>query len=257
MLDKRRVLKSRSVHTVIACLSLALVLVAGGCKKNGSPSLGNSTVSPNDFLSSRNYNQLNVEVQYIQGYQPSAATISNLNAFLQARLNKPNGIHITQKAISISHKSAYSLSDIRSIESANRTQNVSGQTVAAYIFFADGDYAANSGSSFVLGIEYGNSSIVMFEKTIQNLSGGVGQPSIATLESTVSEHEFGHMLGLVNNGSAMVSSHQDGANGKHCNDKSCLMYYSVETSDVVANLVGGVPGLDANCLADLHANGGQ
>jgi predicted Zn-dependent protease len=246
-----------TINAFVICLCLALGLFAGGCKKAASPSLGNSTVSPNDFLSSHTYNQLNVEVQYISGYQPSATTISNLSAFLQARLNKPNGIHITQKAISISHQSSYSLSDIRNIESANRTQNVSGQTVAAYIFFADGDYAANSGSSFVLGMEYGNSSIVMFEKTIQNLSGGVGQPSVATLETTVSEHEFGHMLGLVNNGTAMVSGHQDSGNGKHCNNKNCLMYFSVETSDVVNNLLGGVPGLDANCMADLHANGGQ
>jgi predicted Zn-dependent protease len=257
MLIYKLLSRKNKITTLVICLCFALGVFAGGCKKSGSPSLGNGTVSPGDFLSSHNYDQMNVEVQYISGYQPSAATISNLSSFLQARLNKPNGIHITQKALSISHQSSYSLSDIRNIESANRTQNVSGHTVAAYIFFADGDYASNSGSSFVLGMQYGNSSIVMFEKTIQNLSGGVGQPSVATLETTVSEHEFGHMFGLVNNGSPMVSSHQDASNGKHCNNKNCLMYYSVETSDVVNNLIGGVPSLDANCMADLHANGGQ
>jgi hypothetical protein len=238
-------------------LAIAILFIYSGCKKSNPFSPGNNGVTPNDFLSSRNYDKMTVEVQYIAGYQPSSATVSNLTTFLQSRLNKPGGINVTQKAISISGKSSYSLTDIEAIEHANRTQNTSGSTVTAYVFFVDGDYAGNAGSSQVLGITYGNSSIVIFEKTIQSLSGGVGQPSVSTLESTVSEHEFGHVLGLVNNGTSMQSSHQDTPHGKHCTSTSCLMYYSVETSDVVANLLGGIPSLDANCLNDLHGNGGR
>ncbi|HEV7232019.1 MAG TPA: peptidase [Bacteroidia bacterium] len=249
----------KASHLFRSAISLSIValFVFAGCKKTNPASPGNNGVTSGDFLSSRNYDKMTVEIQYIAGYQPSSATIGNLTSFLQSRLNKPAGINVTQKAISISGKSAYSLIDIQAIEHANRTQNTSGSTITAYVFFADGDYAGNAGSSQVLGITYGFSSIVIFEKTIQNLSGGVGQPSVSTLESTVSEHEFGHALGLVNNGTSMQASHQDTPHGKHCTSTSCLMYYSVETSDVVANLLGGIPTLDANCLNDLHANGGR
>jgi hypothetical protein len=36
------------------------------------------------------------------------------------------------------------------------------------------------------------------------------------------------------------------------------MYYAAETTDILGFLISGpVPDLDANCLADLKANGGK
>jgi hypothetical protein len=56
----------------------------------------------------------------------------------------------------------------------------------------------------------------------------------------------------------MVNNHQDEANGRHCTNSNCLMYYEAETSDLVANLLGNtVPALDNHCLEDLRANGGK
>jgi hypothetical protein len=100
--------------------------------------------------------------------------------------------------------------------------------------------------------------MVIFEKTIREFSGGLGKPSATTLETTVSLHEFGHILGLTNNGTPMQSAHQDEPNGKHCNNKDCLMYWAVENSNIISTLTGGnIPQLDAQCVADLKANGGR
>ena len=153
----------------------------------------------------------------------------------------------------------YNLSQIQDIENANRKMVTSGSTITAYILYVDKEYSGTASSQGkVLGINYQTSSIVMFENTIAQFSGGLTQPSRSLLETTVVEHEFGHVLGLVNNGTAMLNSHQDVANGKHCNNTSCLMYYSVETSDVVKNLLGSSPpDLDANCQTDLRDNGGK
>ena len=129
---------------------------------------------------------------------------------------------------------------------------------AKYFFFADADYAGNSGDAKVLGVAYGSSSMAIFEKIVQDYSGGLTQPAVTTLESTVIHHEFAHILGLVNNGTAMQAAHQDEAHGRHCNNKGCLMYYAAETTDIVGLLTGGnVPQLDASCIADLQANGGR
>lgn len=217
-----------------------------------------SLIVANDFLSDKKYDKLIVEIQFIEGFQPKATSVDRLKTFLQERLKKPAGISVTENAIPSPGLAAYSLEDIREVEKAGRTQQPHEKTLTAYIFFADGDYAGNSGDSKVLGIAYGRTSMVIFEKTIKEYSGGLTQPPVGTLESTVIQHELGHTLGLVNNGTSMESEHQDEPHGKHCNDKNCLMYYTAETTDIVGNLTGGnVPELDANCLEDLRANGGN
>ena len=236
---------------------LLLLAFLAGCHKE-SASVANNNIVPNDFLSDKKYDQLVVEIQYVTGNAPTSGTLANLQQFLQQRLNKSSGITLTQNAIPSPGKSVYSADDVQNIENAHRTQSTNNKTLTAYFFFADGDYASNSGNSKVLGFAYGSSSMAIFEKTIQGLSGGLGQPSVTVLESAVLLHEFGHILGLVNNGTPMQAAHQDVANGKHCDDQNCLMYYSVETSDVVANIAGGnIPALNASCINDLVGNGGK
>ena len=94
--------------------------------------------------------------------------------------------------------------------------------------------------------------------TILQNSGGIGQVSRTKLYSTVLEHEFGHLMGLVDLGSPMITNHKDGAHGNHCNNQNCLMYYASETTDLLGFLLtGNIPALDANCANDLHANGGR
>jgi hypothetical protein len=243
-------------HKLFCFSALVSVIAINSCKKE-TTTFGR-TESPTDFLSSKNCDKLTVEVQYMSGCAPDPATLNTVLAFLQSRLNKGAGINIIQERISAQGKASYSLQDLQNIENTSRTQKNSGATAVAYFLFVDGDYALNSGNSKVLGITYSGSSVAVFENSIKSLSGGLGQPQVTVLESTVSEHEWGHLMGLVNDGTGMLVNHQDAANGKHCGNTSCLMYYSVETSNVVGNLLGGnIPPLDAECLNDLRANGGK
>lgn len=244
----------------------AFVLLLSGCLffscKKSSTNSPNApallTVSANDYLSATNYDKLIIQIQYVNGLQPSAGAVQDLKTFLSQRLNKPNGVEVTYSNINSPGKSVYTIDDIRSIESINRTVKHEGRTITAYILFLDGAYSQNNGNLKTLGIAYGGSSMVIFEKTIRDLSGGLGQPSESSVEVTVCEHEFGHVLGLVNNGTGMTTAHQDEPHGKHCSNTSCLMYYATETSDMISNLLGNnVPVLDANCINDLKANGGK
>lgn len=236
-------------------LPLLVAGCSGGSEMRPGPTVA---VSPNSFLSSSPYTSLVIELVSVSGFSPSSTTVDNVKTFLQARLNKPSGITVMLRTVASPGKTAYTVDDIKTIENAERKQKPSGTTLTAFLLLLDGDYAGNSGSSKVLGLAYGTSSMCLFEKTVREFSGGVGKPTVTTLETAVIEHEFGHVLGLVNNGTALQSSHQDGANGKHCINQNCLMYFNVETSDVVGNLLGGsVPALDAACLADLQGNGGK
>lgn len=225
---------------------------------NGSNNLNIGAVgsSANDLLSSANYTNIQVEIQYAAGFAPPQGSIDYLRTFLNSRLNKPGGIIITTNQVDAPGQASYSLSDIRGIEDESRTQFTDGNTIAVYFYFADGSYSENEN---VLGIAHRNTSMVLFQSRIEELSGSPGQISTQMMTSTVLAHEFAHILGLVNIGTNMQTAHEDSANEHHCDNENCLMYYAVESAAGLNDLFGmsSPPDLDANCLNDLAANGGK
>lgn len=254
---------SRRILNLLLLASLAFLFTTcssdgpePGGGANGNLNKGAVGSSANDLLSSANYNTLKVEIQYAAGFAPPQGSVNYLRNFLNQRLNKPGGITVTSTQIDAPGQSAYTVAELRAIEDESRTQFTSGNTLAVYFFFADGNYSQNSN---VLGIAHRNTSMVLFQKRIEEVSGGVGQVSTQLLTSTVMAHEFAHILGLVNNGTAMQTDHQDDANGAHCDNEECLMYFAVENAGNINDLIGmsSPPDLDANCLNDLEANGGK
>lgn len=238
----------KPVKLVLAIL--LFIVSTEACKKDKREWL--LPIKPHDFLTSKKYKSLTIEITYVEGHQPTGDALTNLENFLNDRLNKTDGIHYKYKSISSPGKATYSIDDLRDIEKKQRASYSRHKELVAFVFFADAPYSDGD----VLGIAYGNSSIGIFEKSIEDHSGGIGQPQQDILETTVLEHEFGHLMGLVDNGTDMVTAHN--ADGKHCNNQDCLMYYAVETSNIMANIIGGsVPELDNNCIADLRKNGGK
>ncbi|HMK04925.1 MAG TPA: hypothetical protein VK489_12065 [Ferruginibacter sp.] len=243
------------------CSFFLLSIIA--CKKSDNPtglpsinSENNKAVgaSANDLLGAAKYTSVKIEIQYMPGFQPDAAAVNNLASFLNTLINKPGGVTVTQTQIASAGKAVLSLNDIATIEKNNRTVYTSGSQVGVYFLFTDANYSEGN----VLGIAYRNTSMSLMGKTIHDNSGGLGQASRTKLESTVLEHEFAHILGLVDIGSPMQTNHKDAAHGNHCSNTSCLMYYASETTDILGFLLtGNIPVLDANCRADLTANGGK
>lgn len=245
---------------------LVFVLLFSACTKEDEPvgetpddTPDNLIIKPNDFLSESRYIKLVVEITSVQGFEPSAAAVNQMKVFLENRLNKSGGIIIITNSIPSPGKSSYSLADIKEIEENYRTSFPEGKTLAAWFFFADADYAKNEGNSKVLGIAYSSASMAVFEKTVHEFSGGFWKPAKEILEETVMKHEFGHILGLVNNGTEMGKDHQDTSHGHHCNNEDCLMYYAAEHSSGIIDFLSGgsVPALDAQCREDLINNGGK
>ncbi len=209
-------------------------------------------VSANDLLSSSKYTSLKIEVAYMPGFAPDADALTHLHAFLTARLNKPGGITITTRQIPAASSTTLSGNDVINIEEEHRVGKTDASEMHVFILYTNGQYTSDN----VLGIAYRNTSAAIFGKKIHDNSGGLGQASRTKLEATVLEHEVGHLLGLVNIGTAMQTPHQ--GTGHHCDNSACLMYYAAETTDILGFLVtGNIPTLDANCVNDLKANGGK
>jgi hypothetical protein len=241
-------------------LFLALAALLFSCKRStvealtGPEALHSRAVgaSANELLSDTKYKSIKVEIQYMPGFAPDAGAVNHLQNFLGTRLNKPGGITIVTKEIASSSSAALSANDIVAIEKASRSVFSSGEEIALYILYTNGQYTSGT----TLGVAYRNTSAAVFGKTVRDNSGGIGQTSRTKLEATVLAHEIGHLLGLVDLGSAMQTAHK--AEGNHCNNQNCLMYYASETTDIAGFLLtGNIPSPDAACLADLRANGGK
>ena len=215
--------------------------------------------SAKDLLSEGTFDTVIIEILYSPGLAPTDNAVEAFSSFLEDRLNKKDGIQIEQREITSLGQTQYSIVDIRNIEDNNRTKYNDGKTIAVTGIFIDGEYDQNTEKGSVLGVAYRNTSFVIFEETIRSFSNQPLSPSLATLESVVINHEFGHLLGLVNAGTTMQTDHQDVEHGRHCTEEDCLMYWTAETGEGLLNMLtgGSVPDLDSQCVADLQANGGK
>ncbi len=245
------------MKTIHISFLLIFFLLLGACKKI-DPFQITDDIVPKDFLSSEKYEKLILEIVYVKGHMPTTDAVSHLVNVLNERLSKPKGILINYKEIDSPGKSSYSVTDLREIEEEYREYFPKKEILSAYIFVSDAGYSGDSQNSKAIGVAYDPTSFAIFEKTIRDHSGGIGQPSLISLEATGLLHEFGHLLGLVNNGTTMTEHHQDVGNGYHCTDSDCIMYYAAETTDITAFLIGGsIPGFDAKCINDMKNNGGK
>lgn len=233
---------------------LATTILFNSCKKENIYSyydykkLGSSA---HDLLSSILYSKLNVEVFYMPNYEPDNTSLERLRSFLEKYLNKPNGITISTIQIQSLGKPVLKLDEIVAIEKKNRISFTQAPEITVDILITDGDYSTAN----VLATSFWNTSICIFGRTLNDYSGGQYTVSRDTLLTTIMQHEFGHLLGLVNQGSPTLTNHADSNNGAHCNNESCLMYYNINSFG--SNSTRNIPTFDINCILDLKANGGK
>lgn len=254
-------------------LILAFLIVScSGDTTNESvvdPKLANTKslgTSARDFLSADSFTGLNVEIAYVEGFKPSANTLTNLKNFFTARLNKPDGVQFTETVVPATTVGSLSREEYVKIEKDNRTVFNAGDELAVWIFFADQNSEKDEGNSRILGTAYLNTSCIIFEKTLKEFSSRIGGASLTLLETITTEHEFGHLFGLVNLGTAMVRPHEDQQpdpneddqlkDNKHCNQEDCLMYFQT-VGDALGGRMTTLPTFDEFCLEDLRANGGK
>lgn len=251
-----------------ALLFFVLLLAFIGCAKddvNDQPSIDKSAnlkalgFSAIDLISDEKFTSLKIEIVYVTGFQPTQTTLDNLKIFLEKTTFKPDGISITTRAVPSSNKAPFNINEIIQIEADERTAYNAGDEIAVFIYFADGSNENDTNTKTVLGTSFRNTSMVIYGKTIQNLANHTNTTSRSTIESTVVNHEFGHLFGLVDLGTPMQSNHQDEDSSGHCNVTACLMATNVQFGGSMIKMLenNSVPGLDDLCIADLRANGGK
>ena len=215
--------------------------------------------SANDLLSANTFKKMVVELAYIEGFKPTETAINTFKNFITNRTFKPEGVSFIEKQIAATDKTVYTLDEVVALEKEHRTQYNSNATIAVWTLFINGKSSQDNNQGSILGAAYWNTSFVIYEETIHGLSNSSFEPERSLLEASVINHEFGHILGLTNLGTALQSDHEDTDHEKHCVVEDCLMYWAAETGQGIGNMLssGQAPVLDAQCLADLKANGGR
>lgn len=256
-------------HKVLVTL-LFILIILQSCSKdddidniaNGINKIGNKQTtgsSANDILSDTKFKSIIIELVYIEGFEPTANAIENFKNFISTTSNKPEGISVIKKSIPSLGDTEYTIEEIADIEETYRTKYNNGQQIAVWVLFTDGKSDKDDTETVVLGTAYRNTSFVIFEETVRSFSNSAFEPNRSLLETTVINHEFGHLLGLTNFGTDLQSPHEDPEHTRHCNVTSCLMYWEAVSPSGLSNIMNenSPPQLDAQCIADLRANGGK
>ena len=82
-------------------------------------------------------------------------------------MNKPGGIQYIERVIPDQAGAPFSIEEIREIENANRSVFNQGDDLAVYVFFSNGASENDTNNSVTLGTAYRNTSIVIYQKTLE------------------------------------------------------------------------------------------
>lgn len=221
--------------------------------------------SASDILGNSNFSNLVIEAVYNPGFRPTAAAMANFLTYLQERTFKED-ISIVYRELPSTGLDEITIQQAADFEDENRTLYNEGDTIAIFIFFADTIAEGDDlqGGLVTLGAVYRNTSMIVFEETLKFLASQSTQVSEADIESATLMHEFGHLFGLVNLGTAQVNTHDDPLSPNHCIVDNCLMLAEIEFGQGMMGMLESragkgpvVPSLDAECILDLQANGGR
>lgn len=245
--------------------------------------------SANDLLSNANFDRLLVEIAYVSGFQPSAQAMTNFVQYIQQHTFKQD-VEIEFLELDSPGEETLTLQKIADLEEENRTAYNDGTTLAVYIYFADvpSDDDDEDEGLVTLGAVYRNTSMVIFQRTLQTLAGRSLNITNTDVETATLNHEFGHLFGLVDIGTIPVNDHEDPEAPNHCVVDGCLMQGQLTfgspsaralalgnkeelvsacslSGDFVLRMLEQqaskglaiVPVLDDECILDLQNNGGR
>lgn len=230
--------------------------------------------SANEILSNNTFDKLLIEIAYVKGFRPTFKSMTDFVAFLKQHSFKQD-IELVYEELPSPNEEKLTLEEIFDLEKKNRTVYNEGSTLAIYIYFADApsEDDIEEEELVTLGAVYLNTSMVIYEDTIRTLAGKSSLVSVGDVETATLNHEFGHLLGLVNLGSEPVNDHEgitideDGIEkgDNHCTVDGCLMRAELQFGAGMKKMLENrsskgivdAPGLGPECILDLQSNGGR
>ena len=248
---------------------MAVVLLAfsmTGCL-GGSGGFFGGGPGPRDYVSGKDYSTWIVEVDVVGNAAPPSGVLDFVKNRLQSVVTKPGGVEFRIDETAPARGGAWSDNDILQYDDHTQDLDTGGKTVVLHLLVLDGNYETNG----VLGVTYSRGGatgpIAIFSQSLRDGCGPVCLGGVTVPFEAVIVHEFGHAMGLVNNGIPMVHPHEaetcDRGGGAqpdhgHSTNANSVMTCAVETN-ALFNLLNGNPptDYDSNDRADLCNAGGK
>jgi len=240
------------LKSLLAALLIVLSLLAG-CSGSGSGSAspessqdagGKNALSLNIATLFSTDSSITVHVAYEPGAVPFTGTMqngvpywsifeSNIDALFLGRAVQPDvEVPMTlgeMTEIPEQGRASWTLEEILAL--AGQEYNISQTSVTAdfFIFFLNGHY---NDQDKVIGISIGGTSVIAVFKDVL-LNSGLTTFTETFIEQATLVHEFGHSVGLVDNGIPMLVNHEDPDHPHHCTNNECVMYWENDNVSIV------------------------
>lgn len=252
----------RTLGLLVASL---LILSCGGAAAPGGPDA--QKTAPQLFSPTSSIKNVVVEVDYGPDAEPyENGTLFTANA---QRLFRDSGKALTlptsrsqMEALSEPTKSSLDVDELLAIASRHRTSKNTPDTATFYVLFVNAKFVDDTKTvrDDILGVSIGDTGVIAMFKPVIESTKSVLAPNLERfVEQTTLTHEFGHAVGLVNNGAPNIASHHDSEHGAHCSNNECVMYWQNEGASAAIEFArkylttGNAIVFDADCLADIDA----
>jgi hypothetical protein len=241
----------RQGHGILLATILLTVALSGCFHSAASENLAEG------FVSSERFKKLIVEVDYAEGYRPRDSAISLLQQRINERLDKPGGVTFEQRAFAAT-RSTYSNDDLRALEQETRDHTTGGDTIVLRVLYVNGGHASDTNQGRVLGVQFARTAVAIFKNTVDTSGGLLGVNfNAADVERAVLIHEFGHAIGLVNNGLPMIVNREDADHPKHSTNRDSVMFWAIENTSGLPLLDRIANNFDQHDIQDIRAAGGK
>jgi hypothetical protein len=178
-----------------------------------------------DFLSRERYTNLHVEVDYAMNNDPDQQAMD----YFEQKLNR----YLDKSLITVGLDDVLNLQgqnvcvdDLTDIEEEHRDHETGGDTIVLYIMYISGEC---QGEGEVAGVTYSGDTFAVYKERIVNSIDPSDPDHIEhrrTAEANVLLHEFGHIVGLVNElDFESEYDHEDLLNPNHSKFKQSVMYF--------------------------------
>ncbi|MBI5516229.1 MAG: hypothetical protein HY909_20760 [Deltaproteobacteria bacterium] len=213
-------------------LLLALLVVLGACGDDAAPSQPSART-----LFGPTIRRVVLEVDYVRGAEPytdmSAWELFTANAnrlFQGAGKTFEVPTALGQMEAITEAGTEFTTAQLLAVADAHRQRRSAGDTATFYLVWLNGYYHDGTRRrTDVLGVSLGTTGIIAVFKPVVTATAQGSLPYVARfLEQSTIIHEFGHAVGLVNNGVPPASAHHDSAHGAHCTNEACVMNHSNE-----------------------------
>ena len=149
-------------------------------------------------LRSTGYEEMILEVDYESGYEPTQETLNLLKQRLSEVCDKPGGITIDLQLTVFGNTGSWDADEVRDVSKETRSQSALNDGVLRWHYlFPSGKYSDDS----VLGVAVDASTVAIFLDAVSDAENCIliiCRPSAEEIEKSVTIHETGHLLGLVN-----------------------------------------------------------